>query len=97
MPSCSGCGSGTHLDVTNSITGTAGQQTQAAWQVSDIRAEMAELRTRGIKGRRLRYPGANDRSPGGRAELDSHSCSPRRSTSPSGSESVKRALGRNRR
>ena len=42
------CG-GTHLDVTKSSTGTAGQQTQAAWQVSDIRAEVAELRTRGIK------------------------------------------------
>ena len=43
------CGGGTHLDVTKSSTGTAGQQTQAAWQVSDIRAEVAELRTRGIK------------------------------------------------
>jgi len=43
------CGGGTHLDVTKSSTGTAGQQTQAAWQVSDIRAEVAELRIRGIK------------------------------------------------
>ena len=43
------CGGGTHLDVTKSSTGTAGQQTQAVWQVSDIRAEVAELRTRGIK------------------------------------------------
>jgi catechol 2,3-dioxygenase-like lactoylglutathione lyase family enzyme len=44
------CGGGTHLDVTkSSSTVTAGQQTQAAWQVSDIRAEVAELRTRGIK------------------------------------------------
>ena len=42
------CG-GTHLDVTKSSTGTAGQQTQAVWQVSDIRAEVAELRARGIK------------------------------------------------
>jgi hypothetical protein len=30
MPSCSGCGSGTRLDLTNSTAGTAGQQTQAA-------------------------------------------------------------------
>ncbi len=37
MPSCSGCGSGTHLDVTNSTAGTADEQAQAAWQVSDIR------------------------------------------------------------
>jgi hypothetical protein len=43
------CGGGTHLDVTKSSTGTAGQQTQAVWQVSDIRAEVAELRARGIK------------------------------------------------
>jgi catechol 2,3-dioxygenase-like lactoylglutathione lyase family enzyme len=33
------CGNGTHLDVTKSTVGTADQQTQAAWQVSDIRAE----------------------------------------------------------
>jgi catechol 2,3-dioxygenase-like lactoylglutathione lyase family enzyme len=32
------CGHGTHLDVTKSTVGTADQQTQAAWQVSDIRA-----------------------------------------------------------
>ena len=43
------CGSSTHLDVTKSTTGTADQQTQAAWQVSDIRAEVAELRARGVK------------------------------------------------
>ena len=43
------CGSGTHLDLTKSTTGTADQQTQAAWQVRDIRAEVAELRARGVK------------------------------------------------
>ncbi len=43
------CGSGTHLDVTKSTTGTADQQAQAAWQVSDIRAEVAELRARRVK------------------------------------------------
>ena len=43
------CGGGTHLDVTKSSTGTAGQQTQAVWQVSDIRAEVAEPGARGIK------------------------------------------------
>jgi len=43
------CGGGTHLDVTKSTAGTADQQTQAAWQVSDIRAEVAELRARGVK------------------------------------------------
>ena len=43
------CGGGTHLDVTKSTVGTADQQTQAAWQVSDVRAEVAELRARGVK------------------------------------------------
>ena len=43
------CGNGTHLDATESTDGTADQQTQAAWQVSDIRAEVAELHARGIK------------------------------------------------
>src|SRR5215472_5153774 len=43
------CGGSTQLDVTKSTVGTADQQTQAAWQVSDIRAEVAELRARGVK------------------------------------------------
>ena len=51
------CGDGTHLDVTKSTTGTADQQTQAAWQVSDIRAEVAELRARGIKVEDYDTPG----------------------------------------
>src|SRR5260370_35127021 len=51
------CGNGTHLDVTKSPTGTAGQQTQAAWQVSDTRAEVAELRARGIKAEDHDTPG----------------------------------------
>ena len=51
------CGCGTHLDVTKSTVGTADQQTQAAWQVSDIRAEVAELRARGIKVEDYDTPG----------------------------------------
>ena len=51
------CGAGTHLDVTKSTVGTAGQQTQAAWQVSDIRAEVAELRARGVKVEDYDTPG----------------------------------------
>jgi len=54
-------GNGTRLDVTQSTVGTADQQTQAAWKVSDIRAEVAELRARGNQGRRLRHPRAKDR------------------------------------
>jgi len=51
------CGNGTHLDVTKSTVGTADQQTQAAWQVSDIRAEVADLRARGIKVEDYDTPG----------------------------------------
>ena len=51
------CGCGTHLDVTKSTVGTADQQTQAAWQVSDIRAEVAELRARGVKVEDYDTPG----------------------------------------
>jgi catechol 2,3-dioxygenase-like lactoylglutathione lyase family enzyme len=51
------CGSGTHLDVTKSTTGTADRQTQAAWQVSDIRAEVAELRARGVEVEDYDTPG----------------------------------------
>ena len=51
------CGGGTRLDVTKSSTGTAEQQTQAVWQVSDIRAEVAELRARGVKVEDYDTPG----------------------------------------
>ena len=51
------CGSGTHLDVTKSAVGTADQQTQAAWQVSDIRTGVAELRARGVKVEDYDTPG----------------------------------------
>ena len=51
------CGSGTHLDVTKSTVGTADQQTQAAWQVSDIRAEVADFRARGVNVEDYDTPG----------------------------------------
>jgi catechol 2,3-dioxygenase-like lactoylglutathione lyase family enzyme len=51
------CGGGTHLDVTKSTVGTADQQTQASWQVSDIRAEVAELRARGVEAEDYDMPG----------------------------------------
>jgi catechol 2,3-dioxygenase-like lactoylglutathione lyase family enzyme len=43
------CGAGTQLAVTKSTTGTADEQTQAGWYVTDVRAEAAELRARGVK------------------------------------------------
>jgi catechol 2,3-dioxygenase-like lactoylglutathione lyase family enzyme len=51
------CGSGTHLDVTKSTVGTADDQTQASWQVKDIRAEVTQLRARGVKVEDYDMPG----------------------------------------
>lgn len=43
------CGAGSQLAVTRSSTGTADRQTQLAWRVPDLRAELADLRARGIR------------------------------------------------
>jgi len=51
------CGAGTQLDVTRSTTGTADTQTQASWLVKDVRAEVAELRSRGVKVEDYDMPG----------------------------------------
>jgi len=42
------CGGGSLLTVTSSTTGTADTQTQLAWRVPDLRAELADLRARGV-------------------------------------------------
>ena len=42
------CGE-TELAVTKSTVGTADEQTQVSWKVKDLRAELAELRSRGVK------------------------------------------------
>jgi predicted enzyme related to lactoylglutathione lyase len=41
------CG-GTQLSITKSTTGTADSQTQAAWNVANLGAELADLRSRGV-------------------------------------------------
>ena len=51
------CGGGTHLDVTRSTVGTADEQTQVSWQVEDIRAEVADLRARGVRVEDYDMPG----------------------------------------
>ncbi len=51
------CGGGTQLDVTKSTTGTADPQTQASWLVRDVRAEVAEFRSRGVKVEEYDLPG----------------------------------------
>ncbi len=51
------CGDGTQLAVTKSATGTADTQTKASWLVKDVRAEVAELRSRGVKIEEYDVPG----------------------------------------
>jgi catechol 2,3-dioxygenase-like lactoylglutathione lyase family enzyme len=51
------CGGGTQLDVTKSTVGTADEQTQVSWQVPDLRAEVAELRSRAVKVEDYDMPG----------------------------------------
>jgi predicted enzyme related to lactoylglutathione lyase len=53
------CGGETQLSVTKSTTGTADTQTQASWMVKDLRAEVAELRSRGVKVEDYDMPGLN--------------------------------------
>jgi catechol-2,3-dioxygenase len=43
------CGGDTRLVVTRSATGTSEPQTKASWRVSDLAAEVAELRSRGVE------------------------------------------------
>jgi catechol 2,3-dioxygenase-like lactoylglutathione lyase family enzyme len=47
----------TRLDVTKSTTGTADSQTQASWFVDDLRAEIADLRSRGVEVEEYDMPG----------------------------------------
>ena len=42
-------GGGTQLVVTKSTVGTSDTQTQMAWRVPDIKAAIAELRSRGVR------------------------------------------------
>jgi catechol-2,3-dioxygenase len=51
------CGGDSRLAVTKSATGTADEQTQAAWRVDDLAAELAELRARGVEIQEYDMPG----------------------------------------
>ena len=46
---CFKCGGDTRLFISKSTVGTADEQTQASWRVSDLTAEIAQLRERGVK------------------------------------------------
>jgi len=43
------CGIDSRLELSASTTGTADEQTQAAWRVKDLAAELTELRSRGVE------------------------------------------------
>ena len=43
------CGGDSRLVVTRSATGTGEPQTKASWRVSDMAAEITELRSRGVE------------------------------------------------
>ena len=50
------CGTN-QLAITKSTVGTADEQTQAAWRVEDLDAELAALRSRGVKIEDYDMPG----------------------------------------
>jgi catechol 2,3-dioxygenase-like lactoylglutathione lyase family enzyme len=51
------CGGDTRLVVTKSSVGTKDEQTQAAFRVADLRAEVSELRQRGVSIEDYDLPG----------------------------------------
>jgi len=51
------CGGDTHLVVTKSSVGTKDEQTQAAFRTASVRAEVSELRRRGVKIEDYDLPG----------------------------------------
>ncbi len=51
------CGAGTKVIVTASTTGTSDEQTQIRWEVDDLRAELDELRSRGVTIEEYDLPG----------------------------------------
>ena len=46
---CFKCGNEGRLSISASTTGTADEQDQATWRVEDVRAEVTELRARGVE------------------------------------------------
>src|SRR6266849_5012428 len=51
------CGGDSQLVVTKSSVGTKDEQTQATFRVSDVRAEVSEMRRRGVKIEDYDMPG----------------------------------------
>jgi catechol-2,3-dioxygenase len=51
------CGGDSRLVVTRSSSGSSETQTQASWRVSDLAAEVSELRSRGVEVEDYDEPG----------------------------------------
>lgn len=51
------CGGGTKLGISKSTTGTSDSQTQIAWEVEDLAAELGDLRSRGVTIEEYDIPG----------------------------------------
>jgi catechol-2,3-dioxygenase len=51
------CGGNSRLVVTRSSAGTSESQTKASWRVTDLPAEVAELRSRGVEVEEYDQPG----------------------------------------
>src|SRR5919106_2793840 len=51
------CGGDSRLVVTRSSSGTSEPQTKASWRVNDLAAELAELRSRGVRIEEYDEPG----------------------------------------
>ncbi len=52
-----GCGADSRLVVTRSSTGPSEPQTKASWRVTDLAAEVSELRSRGVEVEEFDEPG----------------------------------------
>jgi predicted enzyme related to lactoylglutathione lyase len=63
------CAAGTGLIISRSTIGTRDTQTQAVWRVPDIRAELDDLRSRGIRIEQYRKPDP-ETDPDGVADMD---------------------------
>lgn len=56
------CGGATKLTISKSTTGTADSQTQVGWEVPDLRRELDELRSRGVRYEEYDMPGLKTES-----------------------------------
>jgi catechol-2,3-dioxygenase len=61
------CGGDSRLVITRSSTGMSGPQTKAVWRVSDLAAEVGELRSRGVVVEE--YDGPGLKTTGGIADV----------------------------